>query len=83
MRALGKILVGCAGFVGASSYCYFSGSPLFFQHLVMPAARMLDPETAHRASILLASRALVPRDRRKDPHVLVSELASPIICICA
>ena len=66
-----SLLVGGAGLLGASYYCYFSGSPWFFQHFVMPAARALDPETAHRASIFLAAKGLVPRDRTKDPEILV------------
>ena len=66
------MFVGGAGLFGASCYCYFSGSPWFFEHVVMPTARVLDPETAHRTAILLASKGLIPRERKIDPEILVS-----------
>ena len=66
-----SVMVGAGLLAGASCYCYFSGNPWFFQHVVMPAARCLEPENAHRASIFLASRGLVPKDRDKDPEILV------------
>ena len=65
-------LAGGAGLVGVSCYCYFSGNPWFFQHVVMPVVRLMDPEKAHRTGVLLASKGLLPKDRNKDPDILVS-----------
>ena len=67
------VLAGGAGLLGVSCYGYFSGSPWFFQHVAMPSLRLLDPETAHRVSVLLVSRGLIPRERYKDPDILVSK----------
>lgn len=69
---LKTVLAGSAGLAGVGCYCYFSGTPWFFQRVVMPVSRILDPENAHRAAILLASRGLVPKDRSKDSEILVS-----------
>lgn len=74
MTALKSAVVVGGGLLGASCYLYFSGSPRFFEHVVMPAARVLDPETAHRAAIRLAARGLIPKDRTKDPDILVRAL---------
>ena len=70
--AVKSALVGGGILVGMGSYCYFSGSPWFFGHVVMPAVRLMDPERAHRTSVFLASKGLLPRDREKDPDILVS-----------
>lgn len=67
------VFAGSLGLLGVGCYCYLSGSPWFFKHVAMPAARVLDPETAHRTSIFLASKGLLPKDRSKDPMVLVRE----------
>lgn len=63
--------VGGTSLLGVSCYCYFSGSPWFFQHVAMPISRMLDPEKAHRTSVFLASHRLIPKAKQKDPDILV------------
>ena len=60
-----------AGLLGLSGYCYLKGSPLFFEHVIMPAVSRMDPERAHQAAVWLASMGVVPRDNSKDPAVLV------------
>ena len=74
-----KVLAGGAGLLGAGCYCYFSGNPWFFQHVGMPATRLLDPETAHRTSIFLASKGLLPKQKKKDPDILVTSVDSCIL----
>ena len=74
MSALKSAVVVGGGLLGTSCYLYFSGSPWFFKHVVMPAARVLDPETAHRAAVGLAARGLIPKDRTKDPDILVRSI---------
>ena len=71
MRLVRAIVGGSAGLLGLSCYGYFSGSPWFFQRVAMPAIRVLDPETAHRTSIFMASKGLLPKQRLKDPDILV------------
>jgi hypothetical protein len=65
------VLAGGVGLVGGNCYWYFSGSPWYFQRVVMPAARMLEPETADRVAIQLASKGIVPKDKGKDFDILV------------
>ena len=37
----------------------------------MPAVARMDPERAHLAAVWAASKGLVPRDRSRDPDILV------------
>ncbi len=66
------VLSAGAGLLGLSGYSYFSGSPWFYRHVVMPTASLLDPETAHTAAVYLAAKGIVPWQRDKDPEILVS-----------
>ena len=65
------IFAGGASLLGACCFSYVTGNQWFFKHLVMPASRILDPERAHKFSIFLASKKLLPKDRAKDPDILV------------
>ena len=74
------VFVGGVSLVGAGCYySYLTGRPWFFKHLAMPATRAMDPERAHRFSISLASKGLLPRDKARDPDVLVS-LKCTLLC---
>ena len=57
--------------LGASGYCYFSGTPWFFSNVLMPSIKWVDPEIAHRFGVSLAANRLIPRERCKDDGVLV------------
>jgi len=65
------VSAGAACLLGLSGYSYFSGSPWFYQYVVMPAVARMDPERAHLAAVWAASKGLVPRDRSRDPDILV------------
>ena len=69
-----KLLVsaGTACLLGLSGYSYFTGSPWFYRHVVMPAVSCMDPERAHHAAVYMASKGLVMRDRSEDPAILVN-----------
>ena len=69
---LKSLVAGGVGLLAGNCYWYLSGSPWYYKHVVMPGARMLDPETAHRVSILLAARGIIPKDRSKDSEILVT-----------
>ncbi len=71
MRPVKLLLSAGAGLLGLSGYSYFSGSPWFYQWVVMPTASLLDPEKAHTTAVHLAAKGLVPRQRGKDPEILV------------
>lgn len=62
---------GAACLFGASGYLYISGSPWFYNRVVMPSARWMDPEKAHTTAVYLASKGLVCKDRQKDLDILV------------
>ena len=73
LRALlqaGGVLLAGAG--GGLCYGYFSCNSWMFDNVFMPATRCVDPERAHVLAVKLAARGLVPRDKSRDPDILVS-----------
>lgn len=80
MKLVRAVVGSGAGLLGLGCYCYFSGSPWFFQHVAMPAIKVLDPETAHKTSIFVASKGLLPRQRHKDPDILVRQGCLRVSC---
>ena len=70
-----KTLGALIGVTAASSvYLVKTRSESVWENISMPLIRMLDAETAHRMSIKLASKGLIPRfpTRDEDKEVLVS-----------
>ncbi len=57
---------------GGLCYGYFTFNQWMFDTVFMPMTRRLDPETAHLSAVALAARGWVPRDKSKDPDILVS-----------
>lgn len=68
--ALKACVAGSFVFVGANLYF---GSERFYEEVVMPGLRLIDPETVHRWSIQLAKSGLVPRMKSVDDPILVCE----------
>ena len=68
-----KILLsaGTACLLGVSGYAYISGNSWFFERIAMPIVARMDPEGAHRAAVYIASKGLAPRNRGRDPPILV------------
>jgi hypothetical protein len=60
------------GFVFLGANIYF-GSERFYEEVLMPTLRYIDPETVHRWSIFMAKHGLVPRIKSVDDSTLVSE----------
>lgn len=56
-------------FVGINIYF---GSERFYEEMLMPALRYIDPERVHRLSIQAAKYGLAPRMKSIDDPVLVS-----------
>ena len=71
MKLLKFVCSSAVCLLGASGYCYFSGTHWFFSNIVMPSTKRMDPERAHRVAVYLASKHLVPKDRNKDDVILV------------
>jgi hypothetical protein len=62
-------LTGSFIFVGAN-ICF--GSERFYEEVVMPTLRFIDPENVHRLSIQMAKYGLVPRTKIIDDPILVT-----------
>ena len=73
LQASGALLAGAGG---GLCYGYFSCNSWMFDNVFMPATRCtcVDPERAHVLAVKLAARGLVPRDKSRDPDILVSIL---------
>lgn len=61
-------IVGLAGFVAGALY---SDREWAYRYVAMPITSCMDPERAHRTSIWLASKGIVPVDSTIDPPILV------------
>lgn len=75
LRVFRRKAVSMISLAGAGGVCFCAaalchGEPKFYNSIVMPAAHYLDPETAHRCAIWLASRRLLPRIQDSDPQSL-------------
>ena len=70
-----KVLLSAATacMLGVSGYSYISNSEWFFKRVAMPLVARIDPERAHLAAVYLASKGWVPKDRVKDPAILVRQ----------
>jgi dihydroorotate dehydrogenase len=66
----GLALVGCTS-VAFCGYFTIRGDDQFYKNVIMPVIKLLDAERAHILAVKLASYGLVPRDREKDPEILV------------
>ena len=72
MPSIKLVFSGGALVLGASCcFSYFKGSPWLFEHIAMPITKAMDPEKAHKMSVYLASKGLLPRINGKDPENLV------------
>ncbi|CAF0938216.1 unnamed protein product [Adineta ricciae] len=70
LRSAFKACVGGSFvFVGAN---LLMGSERFYEEVVMPTLRWIDPETVHRFSIQMAKFGLVPRMKTIDDPILHS-----------
>jgi len=58
------------GFVFVGANIYF-GSERFYDEILMPTLRYIDPETIHRLSVQMAKYGLVPRMKPVDDPILV------------
>ena len=67
----GLAVIGCTG-LAFGSYFSARGNEQFYSSFIMPAVQLLDPERAHVFAVWLAAKGLVPRDRDRDPEILVS-----------
>ena len=63
-------------FVGAN---LLLGSERFYEEVVMPTLRRIDPETVHRYSIQMAKYGLVPRMKTIDDPILVSNTKRDVL----
>ena len=68
--ALKACMAGGVIFVGANIYY---GSERFYEEVVMPTLRFVDPETVHRLSIQMAKIGFVPRSKLVEDPVLVGK----------
>lgn len=66
--ALKACAAGGVLFIGANIYL---GSERFYEDIVMPTLRYVDPETVHRWSVQLAKYGIVPRMKQVDDPILV------------
>ncbi|CAF0766163.1 unnamed protein product [Adineta steineri] len=57
------------GFVFVGANIYF-GSERFYEDIIMPTLRFIDPETVHRLSIQMAKHGFVPRMKSIDDPIL-------------
>ncbi|KAF0298026.1 Dihydroorotate dehydrogenase (quinone), mitochondrial [Amphibalanus amphitrite] len=72
LKSMVKLTAG--GTVAFYGIGLWSNNAKFYESMVMPAVRWLDPEMAHRAAVLAAKYGLVPRDRSPDLAVLRTSL---------
>ena len=74
----GLAVIGCTG-LAFGSYFSARGNEQFYSSFIMPAVQLLDPERAHVLAVWLAAKGLVPRDRDRDPEILVSSNEAVLI----
>ena len=58
---------------------YYKGNAKFFDNFLMPATRMLDPETAHNLAVTACHYKIVPRSSFEDTKELETNLAGMIL----
>ncbi|GAB1602069.1 dihydroorotate dehydrogenase (quinone), mitochondrial-like isoform X2 [Argonauta hians] len=72
LREVAVIVTG--GIVCFSGISLYQGNEKFYRQFVMPAARILSPENAHRVGVILAKYQLFRRSPHEDPVILNTKL---------
>lgn len=60
------------GSLAFAAFAIRDGNEKFFRDYVMPVAKLLDPETAHRCAIYAMKYKIIAKQRLPDPPSLVS-----------
>ena len=65
-------VVSSCGTLLFSALQYYRNDEKFFRTILMPASRLVDPETAHTLGIFAFKWNLVPKGNHVEPESLVS-----------
>ena len=68
-------MVSASSAVFFAGYNYYKGNAKFYDDFIMPATRMLDPETAHQLAVTACHYKLVPKPTFPDTQALETKLA--------